>query len=78
MFVGIKTLTIGVFGAVLTFNDGTMARTKVLNKMGIAVGSNCKKTASSTIHTYSMKIMLLWPWRRRPEQKKDCKGERDR
>ena len=41
VFVGAQTLRIGVFDAVLTFNEGVMARKKVLDGLGIGVGSNC-------------------------------------
>lgn len=51
VFVGVQTLRIGVFDAVLSFNDGAMARTKVLNKMGIVVGSNCMKALRSIDNT---------------------------
>ena len=43
IFVGAQTLRIGVFDAVLTFNDGVVAREKVLSNMGVVTGSNCKK-----------------------------------
>lgn len=36
MFVGRKTLEIGVFDAILTFNDGNLERLKVLKELGIS------------------------------------------
>lgn len=39
-FVGYRTLKIGVLDAVITFNDGSMGRAKVLKEMGITPGFN--------------------------------------
>lgn len=39
-FVGIKTLHLGVYDAVSTFNIGQISRCRVFDKLGIAVGKN--------------------------------------
>lgn len=43
-FVGLQTLKFGVFDAVVTFNEGNKGRLKVLEGMGLQIGSNCAQT----------------------------------
>lgn len=40
VFVGLETLHFGVYDAIITFNDGNIARCEVLNSMGIKIGIN--------------------------------------
>lgn len=39
-FVGYTSLKIGVLGAVLSFNEGSMSRVKVFQELGVDPGTN--------------------------------------
>ena len=41
VFVGYTALQIGVYDAVVSFNDGDISKVLILTKMGIKVGKNC-------------------------------------
>lgn len=47
VFVGIKTMKIGVFDATICFNEGTVTRCKVLELLGISPGENMRKALIS-------------------------------
>lgn len=42
-FTGRRTVQISVNDAIMTFNDGIMSRIKVLQQLGIVVGTYCSK-----------------------------------
>ena len=47
VFVGANTLSIGVHDAVLTFNEGSSGRIKVLKRLGIEPGMNMVKACQN-------------------------------
>lgn len=44
VFVGLRTLKLGVYDSVITFNNGNIGRIKVLEKLGLQPGSNTIET----------------------------------
>lgn len=45
-FVGIQTLNLGTYDAVICYNEGNKGRLKVLEDLGVKVGTNCRRIFS--------------------------------
>ncbi|KAG8242726.1 hypothetical protein J6590_059970 [Homalodisca vitripennis] len=55
-FVGLQTLKLGTYDAVITFNEGNQGRLAVLKGLGVKIGKNCANCLSEIVRDRMIKL----------------------